>query len=79
MQDVQRHVELWFVGGWRSDQLALGVSGDDGAVCQGESVQRAERMAVPQHCTEIKTKKKIIRGLRLRQNLRLKNGFPKKS
>lgn len=55
MQDVQRHVELRFVGGCRSDQLALGVSGDDGAVCQGESVQRAERMAVPQHCTETKT------------------------
>ena len=47
---MQGHVELWFVGGWRSDQFALGVSRDDGAVGQGESVQRAERVAAPQHC-----------------------------
>lgn len=52
LQDVQRHVELWFVGCRRSDQLALGVSRDDVAVCQRESVQRAERVAVPQHCEE---------------------------
>lgn len=54
---MQGHVELGFVGGCRSDQLALGVSGDNGAVCQGESVQRAERLAVPQHCKETNTDK----------------------
>lgn len=25
LQDVQRHVELRFIGGWRPDQFALGV------------------------------------------------------
>lgn len=52
LQDVQRHVELRLVGGGRADQFAFGVSRDDSSVGQGESVQRAERMAIPQHCTE---------------------------
>lgn len=26
LQDVQGHIELWVIGRWRSDQLALGVS-----------------------------------------------------
>lgn len=49
LQDVHGHVELWFVGGLRSDQFALSVSRDDGAVRQGEPVKRTEGMAVPQH------------------------------
>lgn len=55
MQDVQGHVELRFVCGRRPDQLALCVGRDDGAVSQGEPVQRAEGVAVPQHCTETET------------------------
>lgn len=50
LQDVQGHVELRLVGGCRADQFALGVSRNDGAVCQRESVQRAESVAVPQNC-----------------------------
>lgn len=49
LQDVQRHVELRFISGWKADQFALGVGGDDGAISQGESVQRAECVTVPQH------------------------------
>lgn len=49
LQDVQRHVELWFIRGRRSGQFALCVSWDHGTISQGESVQRAECMAVPQY------------------------------
>lgn len=63
LQDVHRHVELWFIGAWRTDQFALCVSRNYGAVCQGESVQWAEGMAVLQYC--IQTEKKT--GCRLKK------------
>lgn len=66
---MQGHVELWFVGGWRPNQFALWVSWDDGAVCQGESVQRAESVAVPQHCTETDGQKNtLVKGRKTHQH-----------
>ena len=59
LQDVQRHVELRFVGGRSPDEFALRVSRDDGAVCQGESVERAERVAVPQHWKDTNREKNV--------------------
>lgn len=49
LENVQGHVELGLVGGGRAHQLALGVRRHDGPVGQGEAVDGAEGLVVPEH------------------------------
>lgn len=54
MKHMQGDYKLRFTGRLRTDELALGLGRNDGAIRQGKAINRTEGQPLPQHCRQVK-------------------------